>query len=217
MNKTKNVEVIAQLQRIITSTWLSKKDLINILESLEDSDEKEKNSEAGKDSENSNMDFAKQMKEKIETMSLNSIEKVENRLRPRSFSMEWFIGEKESLMKLLQSDHDKCVKLWITSEMIANELLLILDTFRSRNKEYISTYGKKIAIKWYWTRWSQSNPFTESREPSSSLNIFISRDGEEIQLTEMHHWLVRELWFFQWKDSCYRIDPKKFAKMVGMI
>gem|GEM_PF-3453345 len=55
---------------------------------MEDSDEKEKNSEAGKDSENSNMDFAKQMKEKIETMSLNSIEKVENRLRPRSFSME---------------------------------------------------------------------------------------------------------------------------------
>lgn len=210
-------KLIKEINEFIDSSDLTIDELIKILETTKFSNKKELYMENNETATNLASDFAEEIKEKIKTLSWENLKTIEKRLRPGNYSMEWFLGKNESLMSLLQSDYEKCKELWINAQGISKELQYIVAHFREWKKEYISWYGEKITIKWYGTRGMQSNPFTTDKSPTSSLNIFISRNNEEIQITEMHSWLISELWFFQWKESAYRVDPEKFAQMIGAI
>jgi len=158
--------------------------------------------------------------QKLEKLAGIELSELEGRLQPGGYSHDGFIGENESLIKVLTNDNSTVHRYGLTHTKIAAEL----DEFLRqcpRSGGHVTFKGNSYYVKNNQSRGYQENPFGVG--PKSSSDISISRLGllnipivTVDYITEMLPDLIYRYGFYESKETPYRVAPESLIELFQL-
>lgn len=179
-------------------------------------------------------------------MSDIPISKLERRMRPGEWSVGGFLGPHEKLMDVIREDDATLKRLGVTYEQIADKIEELLKSGIEGYRAYLNeeladpavTVGhftvKLTVYKGHqmcpWAFFDPSSkppvykpcmvggvPRYSSRASDADFVITNKRTGEELKGPCLIVHLIRDHHFFEGKQSPYRVDPEKAARVLELI
>lgn len=147
-----------------------------------------------------------------------TMETLEESMRPGRLSVGGFLGEKEVLDQILRADDEMVRSLGFTHEQIADRIEYFIKAVHC----YPTNEGKLVGGIYLVTgtvyRGSQKCPWGDSM-PHSSIDLSIRNNvlGEELRLPGAIVHLIRKHQFYEGKESLYRVDPAKTIRVLGIL
>jgi len=148
---------------------------------------------------------------------------LEAKMRPGALSQEGFLGPRESLDSILQEDRATLARLGMSYNVIADALEKVLLLAADRYWEHREGFRVgNLLIHLVVFRGFQDCPWGCPRTIHKALDYidFVITDTqtrESVAGPGLITHLIRDHQFFEGKESPYRVDPDKLARVLGLI
>lgn len=136
-----------------------------------------------------------------------SIQSLEQRMRPNNDSMAGFLGENENLLDVLVDDNDFVLSQGLTHQDLVEPLQFAKkfahkgfgDTFQYKGGNY-----KIDLTSW---RGMQFSPFEDRTGTDSDATITNLDNGEQLSLSLLIPDMAERYGFYEGKETSYRLEP----------
>jgi len=154
-----------------------------------------------------------------------SIEELENRMRPGVFSQGGFLGENESLPEVMARDGQTLRELGLTHEELAARLDGLLKAASSSPRRSARVGHLHVRLEVFtgfqicpWAPNVHRGQCTAGGGVdygSMEWRIRNLETGEELRGPGLAVHLIRDHHFFEGRDSPFRVDPARLARILG--
>lgn len=155
-----------------------------------------------------------------------SLEELEERMRPKGWSEDGFLGPNEKLLDVLKADQQTVDALGLTHVQIADILKKFMPVYPGGYGDFTVAFnGRDYKVRAEAFFGDQESPFRKDKnepenEDDSTNNDFIVTDvqtGESISFSGLLGHLVREYGFYEGKQTPYRLSPEKIVEFLGVL
>jgi hypothetical protein len=148
---------------------------------------------------------------------------LEAKMRPGAKSQKGFLGPRESLDSILREDRATLARLGLSYDAIADALEKVLLLAMDRYWEHEEGFAVgNLLIRLDVFRGFQDCPWECQQSVCGALGhiefaVTDTRTRESIAGPGLIIHLIRDHQFFEGKESPYRVDPEKLARVLGLI
>ena len=148
--------------------------------------------------------------------SLNGtpIKELEARMRPGNFSRAGFLGDNESLIKVLADDNDKVLGMGLTHQQLADLLNKITN---APENAYFKINGKQFSYTVQRWKNPQESPFKDGTGTYEDYTVVRSRPWKRITFSGLLVEMIRLYGFYEGIETTHRLDPEDLATFLGLI
>jgi hypothetical protein len=144
---------------------------------------------------------------------------IEELMRPGRLSTLGFLGPTEKLYEVLREDDETVRRLGLTHEAIADRIEYFIKAVGYPSLEGVIIDGIYRVGGKVW-RGGQECPWKDvSYMPYSNMDLFVinTETGERLDFPGGIVHLIRKHHFYEGKESPYRVDPEKAARVLNLI
>jgi len=142
-----------------------------------------------------------------------SIPKLEDRLRPHSYSMSGFIGNGESFLKVLADDNDFVLSKGLTHQKLAEPLIYAREFYIKGMGSSFEYNGIKYEVKVTGYRGSQNSPFDDKTDSSIDMKVTNLSTGKSLSCSGMVPDMIQRYGFYEGKEVSYRLEPSSILQV----
>jgi len=147
------------------------------------------------------------------------IEGLEESMRPGKLSKGGFLGEHEKLEDVLKADDETVQRLGLTHKKIAARLQYFIEAVACPTRSGVLVDGKYlVGGEEYWG--GQGCPWQDGGEfmPNSYMDLYVvnQQTGERLEYPGGIVHLISIHRFYEGKESPYRVDPEKAARVLDI-
>lgn len=152
----------------------------------------------------------------LESMVGQSIYELETRMRPNRDSMAGFLGENESLLKVLAEDNDFVRGLGLTHQKIAAPLMYAREhVYKGFGNEF-TYHGVQYRIDLVTYRGMQFSPFEDETGTASDMTITNLGTGDKLNCSALLPDMIERYGFYEGKKTPYRLEPSDVIRVFGL-
>ena len=143
---------------------------------------------------------------------------LEASMRPGKLSMGGFLGDAERLDEVLRADDETVRRLGLTHEQIADRIEYFIRVIGYPTKEGKVVDGKYLGGGVVY-RGCQTCPWKDlGIMPHSNLDLFVRNQDthEELRFPGAIVHLIRNHYFYEGKQSPYRVDPEQAVRVLDV-
>ena len=144
---------------------------------------------------------------------------LEASMKPGKLSDGGFLGSDEKLDEILRADDETVNRLGLTHERIADRLAYFVNAVGYPSREGRIVDGKYLVGGETW-RGGQECPWGDIgfAMPNSSVDLYVRNQeiGEQLDFPGGIVHLIREHHFYEGRQSPYRVDPEKAARVLDI-
>ncbi|MFO1518659.1 MAG: hypothetical protein U1F57_03185 [bacterium] len=141
-----------------------------------------------------------------------SVDVLERRMRPGASSTEGFLGENESLLRVMAEDNDYVLSQGLTHRRIALEL------GRVEAAGQLGLYrGRRFAVKGIIYLGSQESPFRDGDGASMDLRIVNLDSGKSMRYSTLLPAMIAKYGFYEGRETPYRLDPRQILEVLDFL
>lgn len=144
---------------------------------------------------------------KLREINGQSISKLEKKMRPHSMSMAGFLGDDESLIKILAEDNDVVMSNGLTHQDLAKPLIYAREHELKGLGENFTYKNRHFHVRRMGWRGMQESPFNDETATSIDITITNLDTGAELSCSGLLPDMIQRYGFYEGKRSNYRLDP----------
>lgn len=144
-----------------------------------------------------------------------SITKLEARMRPDRDSMAGFLGQNESLLKVLAWDNNFVQANGLTHQELAFPLLYARQHYNTGYGSDFQLNGDHFHVDMVGYRGMQPSPFDDKTAASQDMTITNVDTGDKLHCSALLPDMILRYGFYEGEQTSYRLEPSAIMKVFG--
>jgi hypothetical protein len=146
-----------------------------------------------------------------------SITKLETRMRPARDSMAGFLGQNESLLKVLAQDNNFVHGNGLTHQELAFPLLYARQHYNNGYGNDFQLNGNRFHVDMVGYRGMQESPFDDETAASQDMTITNVDTDKKLHCSALLPDMILRYGFYEGKETPYRLEPSAIIKVFDFL
>lgn len=170
---------------------------------------------------------------RLNSINKQTIQELEQKMKPSHGSESGFLGEKEKLLDILVKDNDFVLSQGLTHQSLAEPLKVartfaheenhklidlvgkidLMELLEMQNKGNVMQYeGYKYQVKMISYRGIQNSPFNDNTKTNCDVIITNIDNKENLAFSGLVPDMIERYGFYEGKETPYRVEPSQIIK-----